>query len=221
MEIAARVLVLTVGGALGVNARYWFGLLAGPVAGTRFPWATVMINVSGSFAIGLVAVVLAERWPHPLVRIFALTGILGGYTTFSAYMFESVSLWERGDRALAAANVLGSVVVGLLAVVLGMALGRWLFEPRRDDPKQAADVDRNLGTIEAGMAGSSPARRTPAGLSRRRRPIAPRTGRGSPGRSASGARSRGRRRTRPCATGRGRPSRSSGRSRRSARTSPP
>ena len=129
LDAAKQVLVLTVGGALGVNARYWLGLLATRRLGSAFPWATVLINVSGSFAIGFGAAALAARWPHPLVRLFALTGFLGGYTTFSAYMFESFTLWERGDRSQAAGNVLGSVAAGLLAVTLGVAVGRWLAPP--------------------------------------------------------------------------------------------
>ena len=124
MDPASRILVLTLGGALGVNARYWLGLAIGRWAPPGFPWATVLINVSGSFAIGLGAVLLAARWPSPLVRLFLVTGFLGGYTTFSSFAFESFDLWERGERSLSAANAVGSVAAGLLAVVLGVGLGR-------------------------------------------------------------------------------------------------
>jgi len=122
----ARILVLSAGGALGVNARYWLGVLASRWVGPRFPWATVAINVSGSFAIGLGSVALAARWPHPLARLFLLVGFLGGYTTFSSFTFESLALWERGDKGLAVANTAGSVAAGLAAVALGVALGRGL-----------------------------------------------------------------------------------------------
>jgi CrcB protein len=121
-----RVLVLSIGGALGVNARYWVGVGMGRWTGPRFPWSTVAVNVSGSFAIGVAAVLLAHRWPHPMARLFVVTGFLGGYTTFSAFAFESLTLWERGDRGLSAANSIGSVAAGLAAVALGVALGRWL-----------------------------------------------------------------------------------------------
>lgn len=133
MDVPARILVLSLGGALGVNARYWLGVLMGRWAGPRFPWATVAINVSGSFAIGLGAVVLAARWPGVSARLFVVTGFLGGYTTFSTFAFESLTLWERGDRALSAANTFGSVAAGLAAVVLGVALGRAIVGSGRAD----------------------------------------------------------------------------------------
>jgi len=134
LDTWSRVLILSAGGALGVNARYWLGVAMARSASPRFPWATVAINVSGSFAIGLGAVVLAARWPGPLPRLFVVTGFLGGYTTFSSFAFESLALWERGDRALSAANTLGSVAAGLAAVVLGVALGRALIGPGVGNP---------------------------------------------------------------------------------------
>lgn len=154
MEIATRVLILTVGGACGVNARYWLSLLVARWLGVRFPWATVAINISGSFAIGMLAVVLADRWPHPHIRIFALTGFLGGYTTFSAYMLESATLWERGDRTLATGNLVGSVVLGLGAVTLGMTLGRWLVEPSVVTATSAVRSGERLKAIGEALAGA-------------------------------------------------------------------
>ena len=156
METFSRVAVLTVGGALGVNARFWLGLLLARWLGTRFPWATFLINVSGSFAIGLGAMLLAARWPDPLVRICALTGFLGGYTTFSAYMLESFTLWERGDRTLAVGNLLGSLVAGLLAVALGVGLGRWLVQPSSKSPSQTVKTEQRFEAISATLAGQEP-----------------------------------------------------------------
>ena len=156
LEIATRIMILTVGGACGVNARYWLSVLVARWLGVRFPWATVFINASGSFAIGLGAMILAERWPQPYVRIFALTGFLGGYTTFSAYMFESVTLWERGDRTLAVVNLLGSVALGLVAVILGVALGRWLVEPSLVTPAHAATIERRIDQIDEALSGHEP-----------------------------------------------------------------
>jgi fluoride exporter len=124
LEIWNRLLVLSIGGALGVNARYWLGVLITRWSGPRFPWATVVINVTGSFAIGFLAVILAYRWPHPLGRLFVVTGFLGGYTTFSSFTFESLKLWEDGEKGLSMANTFGSVAAGLAAVTLGVALGR-------------------------------------------------------------------------------------------------
>jgi CrcB protein len=134
MDALLRVLVLSVGGALGVNARYWLGVAMGRWTGERLPWATVTINVSGSFAIGFLAVALARLWPHPLARLFVLTGFLGGYTTFSSFTLESLTLWDEGQRRLAAANTVGSVAAGLAAVALGVALAHaWLGPLPRGD----------------------------------------------------------------------------------------
>jgi len=133
-----RILILSAGGALGVNARFWLGVAMDRRAGPRFPWATFAINVSGSFAIGVAAVLLAHRWPHPLVRLFVVTGFLGGYTTFSAFAFESLTIWERGDRGLSLANVFGSVASGLAAVALGVALARGLVAGPPAPPEDPA-----------------------------------------------------------------------------------
>jgi fluoride exporter len=117
-----KVLALSIGGVLGVNARYWLGHWMNQWASPKFPWATFTINVTGSFAIGFLTIILARWLPHPNARLLLITGLLGGYTTFSAYSFESLSMWERGDRWDAFAYVFGSVLAGLLAVTLGVAL---------------------------------------------------------------------------------------------------
>jgi fluoride exporter len=121
-----QVILLSVGGSLGVNARYWLGVAISRWAGSQFPWATLAINVSGSFAIGLLTVLLARWLPHPYVRLLVVVGFLGGYTTFSSFSAEELVLWERGERALGLAYLGGSVGAGLLAVVLGTMLGRGL-----------------------------------------------------------------------------------------------
>lgn len=122
MEGWTRVLVLSLGGVLGVNARYWLGVWMNRWAAAH--WATFVINASGSFAIGFLAMALARWLPHPNIRLMILTGFLGGYTTFSTLAFESAVFWERGDKALAFANLGGSLVVGIVAALLGMALAR-------------------------------------------------------------------------------------------------
>jgi CrcB protein len=134
-----KALVLTVGGTLGVNSRYWLGVWMNRWTSPQFPWATVVINVSGSFAIGFLTVVLTRWLPHPNVRLLVITGFLGGYTTFSTFEQDALNLWERGERRLMAANLIGSVVVGLAAVYLGTILAR-------------AVVDR-LGTPVSAFAG--------------------------------------------------------------------
>ena len=129
MEIWTRVIVLSVGGTIGVNARYWLGAWISRWASPQFPWATVIINVSGSFLIGLLTVVLTRWMPHPNIRLMVITGFLGGYTTFSTFENDALNLWERGEGILMAANLIGSVTVGFAAVVLGTALARGLTEP--------------------------------------------------------------------------------------------
>ena len=85
MSRLGEVIVLSAGGVLGVNARYWLASWMSTWAGDRFPWATFAINVSGSFAIGLIATLLARWLPAHPARLFFLVGFLGGYTTFSSF----------------------------------------------------------------------------------------------------------------------------------------
>jgi fluoride exporter len=127
VEVWVRVLALSAGGVLGVNARYWLGVSMSRWAAA--PWATFSINISGSFAIGFLTITLARWLPHPHARLMILTGFLGGYTTFSTLAFESAVFWERGERGLAAANLIGSLIVGVIAALLGMALAREIVIP--------------------------------------------------------------------------------------------
>jgi CrcB protein len=124
LEFWGKIAVLSVGGVLGVNARYWLGAWISQWASPQFPWATFTINVSGSFAIGFLTLTLARWLPHPNARLLVITGFLGGYTTFSTFEFESATLWERGESGLALANLAGSLAAGFVAVMLGIALAR-------------------------------------------------------------------------------------------------
>jgi fluoride exporter len=139
METWLKVVALSVGGSLGVNARYWLGAWMSRWASPQFPWATFAINVSGSFLIGFLTVALARWLPHPNARLLVITGFLGGYTTFSTFANESLSLWERGEGLLMAANLFGSVAAGFAAVVLGTALARGLTGSA-DRPAAAASL---------------------------------------------------------------------------------
>jgi CrcB protein len=132
VEIWTRVIVLSVGGTLGVNARYWLGAWVNRWSSPQFPWATVIINVSGSFLIGFLTVVLTRWLPHPNIRLMVITGFLGGYTTFSTFENDALILWERGEVMLMGANLLGSVAAGFAAVVLGTVLARGLAEPAHE-----------------------------------------------------------------------------------------
>ena len=126
METWYQIAVLSVGGSLGVNARYWLGVAITRSIGTRFPWGTFAINVSGSFAIGLLTTLLSRWLPHPHARLLVVVGFLGGYTTFSSYSLEAMTLWERGETLSCLGYVFGSVAAGLAAVVLGAGVGRML-----------------------------------------------------------------------------------------------
>jgi CrcB protein len=126
MEAWTKVIVLSAGGAVGVNARYWLGVWMNKWASPQFPWATFTINVSGSFLIGVLTISLARWLPHQNLRLLVVTGFLGGYTTFSTFEYDSATLWERGETRLVAVNMAGSVVAGFVAVLLGIALARGL-----------------------------------------------------------------------------------------------
>jgi CrcB protein len=149
VETWLKVVALSIGGTLGVNARYWLGAWMNRWTSAQFPWATVTINISGSFLIGFLTVALARWLPHPNVRLLVITGFLGGYTTFSTFENDSLTLWERGESLLMAANLAGSVAAGFVAVVLGTALARELAEPP-------------LGQVEASMRGVETAAVGPA-----------------------------------------------------------
>jgi fluoride exporter len=115
-------LLIALGGALGTVARYFLGTHV--AVGDAFPWSTLLINVSGSFAIGLAATLVAEgRWfASTEGRLFFMTGICGGFTTFSAFSLQTLSLFQDGAWARGGAYVLASVVLCLIAVWAGYAL---------------------------------------------------------------------------------------------------
>lgn len=120
-----RFLAVAVGGALGSMARYAVALLVAGMWRREFPLATFLINVSGSFVIGFFATWGAERAAiDPLWRLLVATGFLGAYTTFSAFEYETQRLTEGGALGWAVVNVVGSVVVGFMAVQLGVAIAR-------------------------------------------------------------------------------------------------
>ncbi|HRC26906.1 MAG TPA: fluoride efflux transporter CrcB [Alphaproteobacteria bacterium] len=113
------------GGAIGAMARHAVNLLTARLAGTDFPWGTLAVNVTGSFLMGLLAGLFALAWSAPQdLRLFLTTGILGGFTTFSAFSLDISLLWERGESPHALAYAAGSVMLSVLALFSGLALGR-------------------------------------------------------------------------------------------------
>ena len=120
-------LLVFFGGGLGATLRHLVNLTCARSIGTGFPWGTFIINITGSTVMGLIAGYLAfkggasQHW-----RLFLMTGILGGYTTFSAFSLDAALLYERGEMDLAAAYVLGSVVLSIAGLFAGLALVRHL-----------------------------------------------------------------------------------------------
>lgn len=116
---------IALGGALGSVARFWCTSVAIRLFGESFPWGTVFVNITGSFLIGLF-ITLTEPdgrvFASPTMRHFVAVGILGGYTTFSAFSLQTLHLLNGSQWLPAAGNVLGSVALCLLAVWLGHML---------------------------------------------------------------------------------------------------
>ncbi len=118
-------LVIGVGGFLGANTRYLVANLAAARWGTTFPYGTLLINVSGSFIIGLFLTIITERVvAPPNLRLFFATGFLGAYTTFSTFTFESLALIQSSDYIGGASYIAASFILGMLAVTIGVFLGR-------------------------------------------------------------------------------------------------
>lgn len=117
-------LVIGLGGFLGTNARYLVAGWATRRFGAAFPYGTFLINLSGSFLLGLLLAFLRERiFLHPYHFLFFAVGFLSAYTTFSTFTYESLRLLQDGSVFLALVNILGSTVVGLLGVLRGFILG--------------------------------------------------------------------------------------------------
>ena len=116
--------LVATGGAIGAVARYLVGLAVAARLGVTLPWGTFAVNVTGSFAAGLLLGLGDGRGLTTSLRLLVVTGFLGGYTTFSAFSVETMHLLEQQGAGVAAANVLGSVVLGLLAAAAGLAVGR-------------------------------------------------------------------------------------------------
>ena|SRR5436190_20716857 len=122
-----RLLWICLGGAVGTAGRYLLGDWLMRVAGPAFPWGTLAVNVLGSFLLGLVMqLALSTDWISPTVRLTLATGVLGGFTTYSSFNYETLRLLEGGSWLLAGANLAGTVAGCLVAGTLGMALGRAL-----------------------------------------------------------------------------------------------
>ncbi len=122
------LLLAAAGGALGAGARHLVNVGFGRLLSASFPWATVFVNVVGSLAMGLLIASFALRFSGSLdARTFLATGLLGGFTTFSAFSLDFANLVERGDWGLALAYASGSVVLSIAALFVGLWVGRGLL----------------------------------------------------------------------------------------------
>lgn len=122
-----NILLVFIGGGLGAVARY---LLQGGVyrvTGASFPYGTIVVNILGCFVIGLLMSSMEERFlAAPSLRIFLTIGILGGFTTFSSFSYETMALFREGDLLMGGLNVMASMVICLGATWLGLGLGRYV-----------------------------------------------------------------------------------------------
>ena len=122
------VIAVAFGGAIGSVARYFVGIASGKVFGLGFPWGTLIINVVGSFLIGVLAELLALKWDLPqAARVFLIVGVCGGFTTFSTFSLEAAVLMERGQLWPAASYIAGSVVLSIAALFAGLHLVRLVY----------------------------------------------------------------------------------------------
>jgi len=120
------VIFIAIGGALGAVCRYLTVVGATRIFGAGFPWGTMIVNVLGSFVMGLAVALLMDRISGDMSRFapLVMTGFLGGFTTFSAFSLDAYLLLERGRLGLMILYAGGSVLVSILALVLGIAIAR-------------------------------------------------------------------------------------------------
>ena len=122
-------LLVGVGGFIGANARFVVARVVGALFDTRFPLGTFIINISGSFLLGVLGTIVAQKvFPHSEAMRLALgVGFLGGFTTFSTFEFETHALFDDGSWLIATTNMFGSLFVGLVAVRAGIVAAKtWL-----------------------------------------------------------------------------------------------
>ncbi len=120
----SNLILVMLGGAIGAGARHLIGLLALARFGPGFPWGTLAVNLAGGLAIGLVAGWMGRSGGSEPLRLFAAVGVLGGFTTFSAFSLETVLMIERGQFGAASAYVAASVVGSIALLFVGLAATR-------------------------------------------------------------------------------------------------
>ena len=117
------IIAVAVGGALGSVARYILSGFTTDIVSSSFPWGTLSVNVLGSFLMGAVVTYMALVWnPSAEMRAFLTVGLLGGFTTFSLFSLDVINLWERGTSMAAMGYIIASIIVSLLAIILGIMI---------------------------------------------------------------------------------------------------
>lgn len=120
------LITVALGGALGAMLRYLSVHAALRLFGPGFPWGTLFVNVAGSLIMGFAAALILEKTGAGRLYLFLMTGVLGGFTTFSAFSLDALYLIERGKFAASAAYIGGSVALSVMALIIGLWAGRAL-----------------------------------------------------------------------------------------------
>lgn len=122
-----QALLVAVGGAIGSLLRYYVGQWALRLMGPAFPWGTLAVNVVGCFVIGVFAELIARKFNASVeLRLLLITGFLGGFTTFSAFSLDAISLFERGEAVAGGIYIAASAGLSMAAVIAGLAVMRAL-----------------------------------------------------------------------------------------------
>ena len=122
-----QAILVAFGGAIGSVLRYYVGQWALRLMGPAFPWGTLAVNVVGCFVIGVFAELIARKFDASVeLRLLLITGFLGGFTTFSAFSLDAISLFERGEAVAGGIYIAASVGLSMAAVVAGLAVMRAL-----------------------------------------------------------------------------------------------
>jgi CrcB protein len=121
------ILAIALGGALGSVLRYGTYLGAGKMLGMNFPWGTLIVNIAGSFLIGALTGMFASVWqPSEEMKLFLITGFLGGFTTFSAFSLDFATMWNSGATTMAVLYVVVSVTISIVALFGGLLAVRFI-----------------------------------------------------------------------------------------------
>ena len=120
-----KFLWISIGAVAGANLRYWVGGWAVDRFGGSFPYGTLLINISGSLILGVILGMVSSHYViDPRLRLLLTIGFLGSYTTFSTFTYESVAMLQQGQWLLGLFNLIGSSILGGLAAILGLWIGK-------------------------------------------------------------------------------------------------